>query len=160
MRVELIAIGSELVRFGRRDTNSDWLTERLEQAGIEVGARSIVDDEPQRLSAAIAAACARAEVVLLTGGLGPTDDDRTRAALASALDRRLERDPRRLERLRELYARYGRRLSQVESRQADRPAGAAWIENPLGSAAGLLVEEEGRLVAALPGVPACLRYLR
>ena len=85
MRVELIAIGSELVRFGRRDTNSEWLTERLQQAGIEVGARSLVDDDVERLSAAIVAASARTEVVLLTGGLGPTDDDRTRQALARAV---------------------------------------------------------------------------
>ena len=159
MRVELIAIGSELVRFGRRDTNSDWLTGRLEQAGIEVAARSLVEDDEQPLAATIAAALARADVVLLTGGLGPTDDDRTRAALARALERPLERDPQQLESLRARYARFERRLGEVESSQADRPRGAAWIENPLGSAAGLLVDEPGRFVAALPGVPSEMKAM-
>jgi nicotinamide-nucleotide amidase len=157
--VEVIAVGSELVRHGKRDTNSDWLTEQIQSAGAEVSVRCAVDDDATRLAALVEAAWARSDVVLLTGGLGPTDDDRTREGVALALGVPLEADPERREGLRRLYGRYGRSFGAAEARQAMRPAGAGWIDNPLGSAPGLLIEREGRLLAALPGVPAEMRAM-
>jgi nicotinamide-nucleotide amidase len=157
--VELIAVGSELLRHGKRDTNSDWLTEQVQNAGAEVSVRCAVDDDAARLAGLVGAAWARSDVVLLTGGLGPTDDDRTREGIALAFDVALEADPEREERLRRLYRRYGRSFGAAEARQAMRPAGTDWIDNPLGSAPGLLVERDGRLLAALPGVPAEMRVM-
>jgi len=157
--VELVTIGSEFLRHGKADTNSDWLIERLQRAGLEVHVRSSVDDDVDRLSAVVAAAVARADAVLLTGGLGPTEDDRTRDALARALDTTLERDEQRERDLEGLYRRYGRKFGALEARQALRPLGAEWIDNPLGSAAGLWIEREGCWLAALPGVPGEMRAM-
>jgi nicotinamide-nucleotide amidase len=157
--VELIAVGSELLRHGKEDTNSDWLTDRLQGAGLEVAVRCAVDDDAARVAAVVRGAWTRSEIVLLTGGLGPTDDDRTREGLARAFDVSLETDPSRVEQLRGLYARYGRSFGDAEARQAMRPAGADWIENPLGSAPGLLIEREARILAALPGVPSEMRAM-
>jgi len=156
---ELIAVGSELLRHGRRDTNSDWLTGRLQAVGLEVTVRSAVDDDLERLAAAVGAAWGRSAVVLLTGGLGPTEDDRTREAVAAALGVGLECDAARAEWLRRLYERHRRGFGPAEARQATRPAGSTWIDNPLGSALGFLVEREGGLLAALPGVPAEMRAM-
>ncbi len=153
MIAEVVAVGRELLRHGAPDTNSAWLVERLHEAGIEVAARAAIDDDPERLASFLSGALARADLVLLTGGLGPTADDRTRPALASALGVALESDPARVALLRELYARHCQPFGDGEARQATRPAGADWIENPLGSAPGLLVRRPGRLLAALPGVP-------
>jgi nicotinamide-nucleotide amidase len=157
--VELIAVGSELLRHGKPDTNSEWLIERLLRAGIEVTVRSTIGDDAGRLASVLGDALARADVVLLTGGLGPTEDDRTRQAVARALGAPLERDALRVAQLEKLYERHARGFGEIEARQADRPAGAAWIDNPLGSAPGLLVERERGLLAALPGVPAEMRAM-
>jgi nicotinamide-nucleotide amidase len=155
--VELVAVGSELLRHARADTNSGWLTRRLHGAGLEVTARAVVDDDAGRIASVVGAAWQRSEAVVVTGGLGPTVDDRTREGIAAALGRPLESDPLRLEQLERLYGRYGRTVGEPEARQAARPAGAAWIDNPLGSAAGFLVAADRRLLAALPGVPAEMR---
>ena len=96
MRVELIAVGTELVGVGRRDTNSDWLMQQVSRIGLETVVRSAVDDDVQRITLLVRQAMARSEIVLLTGGLGPTEDDRTRQALARAVDRPLVRDPDRV----------------------------------------------------------------
>lgn len=159
MIVELIAVGSELLRHRKEDTNSDWLSDRLQAAGLEVAVRCAVDDDAERLAAVIRGAWARSDAVLLTGGLGPTDDDRTREGVARAFGLSLDKDEDRADQLRRLYARYGRSFGAAEARQAMRPAGAGWIENPLGSAPGLLIEREQRFLAALPGVPAEMRAM-
>ncbi len=159
MNAELIAVGSELLRFGKRDRNSEWLACQLQQAGIEVGARTAVDDDVERIVSVVSAAWRRADVVLITGGLGPTEDDRTREALGRALAAPLVLDESRVERLRELYRRHGRMFGAPEADQARRPQGSSWIENPLGSAGGVLVEREDRILAALPGVPAEMRAM-
>ena len=159
MSVEIIAVGSELLRHGRSDTNSEWLIQRVLATGNEVTARAVVIDDVELLAELIRSARSRAEVVLITGGLGPTEDDRTREALALALDRTLENDELVAERLRELYARHGRSFGPVEARQARRPAGAEWLDNPLGSAPGLLAQHERGFIAALPGVPSEMRAM-
>ncbi len=157
MDAELIAVGSELLRYARADTNGDWLSGRLNRIGVEIRGRSIVEDHVERIAAAVTAGLGRVELVVLTGGLGPTEDDRTREAVARAVDKPLLRDPEMLARLRAGYAARGYTFREPQSRQADRPQDARWIANPVGSAAGLLVEHEGRLVLALPGVPEEMR---
>jgi len=157
--VELIAVGSELLRFGRVDTNGTWLVEQLARLGLEVLVRNIVDDDEPRVAALVRSAMARSPVVILTGGLGPTDDDRTRESLALAFDRPLEHDPAQLQVIHDRFASVGRSAGPEQAKQADRPRGTAWIDNPLGSAPGLLFEGDGTLVAALPGVPAEMRRM-
>lgn len=159
MNAELVTVGSELLRFGKRDGNSEWLARQLQRVGVEVTARTAVDDDLERIASVVSAAFRRADVVLITGGLGPTDDDRTREALGRALHLPLVLDESRVEQLRRLYEQYGRPLGAAETKQAQRPRGSSWIDNPLGSAAGVLVEHEGRILVALPGVPAEMRAM-
>lgn len=151
-RAELIATGSELLRFGRSDGNGDWLTRRLNALGVEVVSRSVVEDDAEVIAGKIRSALS-ADLVLVTGGLGPTEDDRTREALARVVDRPLERDPRMVERLRAWFSERGRSFHELQERQADRPAGFAWLDNPVGTAPGLFGSVEGCSLFAVPGVP-------
>jgi nicotinamide-nucleotide amidase len=159
LAAELIAVGSELLRFGRRDGNGDWLQERLAQVGIEVLGRALVDDDAGRIASQVSAAAGRADLVVLTGGLGPTEDDRTREALAAWWGRPLVRDGALLVELRARFARFGRTPSPAQERQADLPEGARALDNPVGSAPGLLLSRGGVDVIALPGVPAEMRAM-
>lgn len=159
MTAAVIAVGSELLRAGRRDTNAEWLAARLSEAGVETVWRAAVEDDEARIARLVLTAMDDAAVVVITGGLGPTDDDRTRAGLARALGLPLERDEAVAREIVERFRRHGRVASPAQSRQADRPRGVSWIPNPLGSAPGLLLEREGRIVAALPGVPAEMKAM-
>jgi nicotinamide-nucleotide amidase len=159
LAAELIAVGSELLRFGRRDGNGDWLQERLSRAGAEVLGRALVDDDPGRIASQLAASAGRASLVVLTGGLGPTEDDRTREALAAWWGRPLLRDPALVRELHARFARFGRIPSPEQERQADVPQGAVPLANPVGSAPGLLLSRGGVQVVALPGVPAEMRAM-
>jgi nicotinamide-nucleotide amidase len=159
MTAVVLAVGSELLRPGRRDTNGEWLVARLLDLGIETRWRSAVDDDVVRIARLIRAAWEDAGVVLLTGGLGPTEDDRTREALAQAFDAPLTRDPDMTRWITSMFSARGRVAGPRQWRQADRPQGASWIDNTLGSAPGLLVERDGRMLAALPGVPAEMKAM-
>ncbi len=159
MNAELIAVGSELLRFGRRDTNSDWLTCRLNEIGYEVIARTTVDDDFERIVEVVRAALTRADVVIMTGGLGPTEDDRTRQALTVALDVPLERDPVQLRHLQDRAEEWGLTFLEGHARQADRPRGSRWLENQIGSAAGMIVVCGSTRVVALPGVPSEMKAM-
>jgi nicotinamide-nucleotide amidase len=152
-----VAVGSELLLPGADDSNAAWLLDRLAQSGVAVVARAVVADDPQRIATVVDAACARADVVIVTGGLGPTEDDRTRAAVAQALGVDLERDPERWALLSARFASRNLAFGPEQQRQADRPRGAVWIDNPLGTAAGFKARHRGCLVAVLPGPPAEMR---
>jgi nicotinamide-nucleotide amidase len=159
MQAELIAVGTELLDLGRRDTNSEWLTERLSRAGIRVIGRELVDDDEERIAGHVREAVTRADWVFVSGGLGPTGDDRTREAVARALDLPLERDPEMETALETLFLSRGYPFDERQARQADRPRGAVWLPNPIGSAAGFLVDAGRARVAVLPGVPAELKRI-
>jgi molybdenum cofactor synthesis domain-containing protein len=159
MNAVVVAVGSELLGPGRSDTNGLWLIARLFDLGIETSFRAAVDDNVKRTARLIQTAREAAPVVILTGGLGPTEDDRTRDALALALDVPMKRDPAMVSRIEALFAAHGRIAGPRQARQAERPEGAEWIDNPLGSAPGLLVETEDGLLAALPGVPAEMKAM-
>lgn len=156
-RAELIAVGSEMLHAGRADTNGDWLIEQLGRLGVAVEARSVVPDDPDSIAAFVGRAVGRSSIVIVIGGLGPTEDDRTREGLALALGLELERDADRLRRLEETFRERGRPFSADQARQAERPRGAAWIENPLGTAPGLALSLPASQLFALPGVPAEMR---
>jgi nicotinamide-nucleotide amidase len=159
MNAVVLTIGSELLLPGRRDTNAEWLIGRMLQVGVATLWHAAVGDDRERIAVLVRTAAAAAEVVILTGGLGPTEDDLTREALAIGLDRPSERDPAMVERIAELFASRGRKASPSQARQGDRPQGSSWIPNPLGSAPGILLAEGGRVIAALPGVPAEMKAM-
>jgi nicotinamide-nucleotide amidase len=156
---ELIAVGSELLRFGRRDTNTEWLSKQLNRIGIEVSARVMVEDELATIATSLRTALDRSPVVVVTGGIGPTEDDRTREAVAQALGLELERDEERVAALRARFEERGYPFKAAQARQAERPIGSSWIDNPIGTAAGFLAREGERTVFVLPGVPAEMRAM-
>ncbi len=154
---EIIAVGSELLTPFRQDTNSLLVTRHLNQLGVEVVFKTIVGDRRDHLESAVRLALGRADIVVLMGGLGPTEDDLTREAVAAALGRELKRNSTILG---DLYARFAaRRMKMPENnvRQADVIAGAAALPNPNGSAPGqwieCLWEDRPRMMMLLPGPP-------
>jgi len=159
MRAEIIAIGSELLTPYRLDTNSLYLTDGLNQVGIRVVHKAVVGDSLDDMRASFRQALDRADLVVACGGLGPTDDDRTREAVADLLGRKLELNEGVLRHIQELFRRLGRVMPEINRRQAMVPEGATVIPNPRGSAPGLWIETSGHIVILLPGVPAELRAM-
>jgi nicotinamide-nucleotide amidase len=157
MRAEILAVGSELLMPGRVETNATFLSGRLLELGIEVAARITLADDAALLESAFRGALARADVVLATGGLGPTEDDLTREAAAAALGRRLQRSDTILDELRRRFARFNKVMAPVNEKQADVIEGARVLPNPLGTAPGQLVEADGRVLLLLPGPPEEMR---
>ncbi|MEM6330534.1 MAG: molybdopterin-binding protein [Planctomycetota bacterium] len=159
LAAEVIAIGDELTSGQRLDTNSQWLSQQLGDVGVEVAYHTTVGDDLRANAEVFRTAIARADVVVSTGGLGPTADDLTREALAAAAGVDLLRDAGVLEHIRGMFTSRGRTMPEQNQRQADFPAGSRPIQNPGGTAPGvwLEVERAGRVpcrVFALPGVPA------
>lgn len=159
MDAEVIAIGDEIVGGQHVDTNSAWLSQRLEELGYWVRYHTAVGDELEPLAEVFRQAIRRSDVVLATGGLGPTADDLTRDALALATGCPLALDPETLEHIRGLFARRGRPMPEQNRRQALFPQGSKVLPNPHGTAPGieLAVPRPGRgpcRLFALPGVPA------
>jgi nicotinamide-nucleotide amidase len=159
MRAEIIAIGSELLTPYRLDTNSLFLTDGLNQVGIRVVHKAVVGDSLDDMRASFRQALDRADLIVACGGLGPTDDDRTREAVADLLSRKLELNEGVLRHIQELFRRFGRVMPEINRRQAMVPEGATVIPNPRGSAPGLWIEASGHIVILLPGVPAELRAM-
>jgi len=153
MRAELLAVGSELLGPLRAETNTLWLTDRLLEAGVEVAARVTVADDAALLESAFRSALGRADLVIATGGLGPTEDDLTREAAAAALGRGIHRDPAILDALKTRFARYLRQMAAVNEKQADVIEGAVVLPNARGTAPGQRLEQGGRLLFLLPGPP-------
>jgi nicotinamide-nucleotide amidase len=159
MHAEILAIGDEITSGQLLDTNSQWLSQRLEELGVRILFHSTVGDELEPCADVFRRAIDRADVVIATGGLGPTADDLTREALARATDRELELDRDALEYIRAMFARRKRPMPPQNELQAMFPAGSRVIRNPHGTAPGidLSVPRSGRTpcrVFCLPGVPA------
>ena len=161
MRAEIIAVGSELLTPYRLDTNSLFLTSELNQLGIRVAHKAVVGDTQEEMRSSFEHALERAEVIVSSGGLGPTDDDRTRQTVAELLGRKLRTDEAVLRHIRDRFQRFrpGRVMPQINARQALVPEGATVLPNPSGTAPGLWLEANGRIVILLPGVPNELRGL-
>ncbi len=157
MRGAVVAVGDELLLGDIVNSNAAWLGAALAGVGVTVVHSAMVGDDVDRLATALRRALEDAEVVLLTGGLGPTSDDRTRDAVALVAGVRLQRRAAIEDQLRERFAAYGFAMPAEVLRQADVPDGAEPIDNPVGTAPGLRLEIDGRLVFALPGPPHELR---
>ena len=155
----IIAVGSELLTPAKIDTNSLFITEQLNILGIDVKAKAVVGDERAQLEHVFRSFLARADLVVFCGGLGPTDDDLTREAVASVLDRPLAEDEAITAYLRARFASRNLPMPMPESnrRQAMVPLGGRVIPNPKGSAPGLWIDHDDRLVLLLPGPPRELR---
>jgi nicotinamide-nucleotide amidase len=156
---EIIAIGSELLLGATVDTNSAYLARQLAAAGVNLFRKSVVGDNVERIAAAVNEALARADLVICTGGLGPTVDDMTREAVALATNRPLVFKQDLLEQIEARFAAFGRTMSPSNRRQAFVPEGARVIENPRGTAPSFIVEDERGKVVVLPGVPYEMRFL-
>jgi nicotinamide-nucleotide amidase len=158
--VEILAVGDELLRGELVDTNGPWLAEELGRLGLQVRGHVTVGDDPAPLTTAIREAAQRADLVLVTGGLGPTDDDRTAAAVASATGRELQLDRDVLEQLKERFARAGYPFSPNNEKQARFPRTSTILKNDRGTAPGFVVKTSGgALIACMPGVPSEMKQI-
>ncbi|MDE2059155.1 MAG: competence/damage-inducible protein A [candidate division NC10 bacterium] len=160
MRAEILTIGTELLLGQTIDTNSASIGEALAAAGIEVCWKSTVGDHEARIREALRTALARSEIVITTGGLGPTEDDLTCRAITTELRRPLILDQTILESIRRRFAERALVMSKNNERQAMIPEGATVLSNPHGTAPGLLIHvEDGQVVVAMPGVPSEMRAM-
>ncbi|HLL99738.1 MAG TPA: competence/damage-inducible protein A [Pyrinomonadaceae bacterium] len=153
LTAEIIAIGSELLTPDKTDTNSLWLTEKLNEIGIQVRLKTVVGDDEARLEETVRDARRRSDIVISTGGLGPTEDDITRQVSARALGRELVFHEALVDDLRERFRRWGREMPEINKRQAFIIDGAEVLPNPNGSAVGMLLEAGGKFHVVLPGPP-------
>lgn len=159
MNAEIIAVGSELLTPYRLDTNSLFLTDQLNRLGISVIHKAVVGDGPEEMRSSFQHALARADIVISCGGLGPTDDDRTRQTVAELLGRRLLENEEVLRKLQERFRRFGRAMPEINLRQALVIEGADVLPNPRGTAPGQWIEARGHILVLLPGVPQEMRAL-
>jgi nicotinamide-nucleotide amidase len=158
MNAEIIAVGSELLTPRRLDTNSLYLTERLNALGVEVVAKAVIGDDRARLRDAVRAALGRSEIVILTGGLGPTEDDVTREAVAEALGRPLVWRQELADAIEARFRRMGRKMAEINKRQAYIIEGAEALSNDQGTAPGQWIEAgPSRYLMLLPGPPVELK---
>ena len=153
MNAELIAVGSEMLTPRRVDTNSLYLTDQLNSLGVEVVTKCVVGDHRERLAGAVRRALSRCEIVILSGGLGPTEDDLTREAVADALGRKLVFHADIAEALEQRFAQFKRKMAENNKRQAFVIEGAHIMPNDRGTAPGQWVEESGAVAILLPGPP-------
>ena len=157
---EIVAVGTEILLGTLVDTNTAWLSQRLAASGIAVYRHTAVDDDRDRLVAALSEAAARADLVLSTGGLGPTFDDLTNEALGQAAGREMVEYPEAGRHVDQAFRRFtGRKAPPSAYKQAIFPEGSELIANPSGTAMGALLELDGALFATLPGVPAEMRKM-
>ena len=155
MRCDVVAVGTELLLGQIVDTNSSWIGEQLALAGVDSLFQTKVGDNLGRIVTAIRQALDRSDAVIVCGGLGPTQDDITREAIAEVMGVGLVRDEQTVARIRAMFEARGRTMAENNARQADRPEGSSVIDNHRGTAPGLLcpIGETGKVVYAVPGVP-------
>jgi nicotinamide-nucleotide amidase len=159
MQAEIVTIGTELLLGKIVDTNAAYIAQQLTTIGLDLYYKTTVGDNKGRITSVLRQALARSDVVITSGGLGPTVDDVTRQAVARAAGRELVLDEKLLAQIKARFARHGFTMSKNNRRQAYIPQGAIPIENPVGTAPAFIVETEQGLIASLPGVPRELKHL-
>jgi nicotinamide-nucleotide amidase len=163
VNAEIVAIGSELLTPFRQDTNSLFLTQKLNELGVEVAFKTIAGDNRTHLTSAAETALSRVDIVIFMGGLGPTEDDLTREAVADALGLELRRDPEIIAKLEQRFASHKLKMSSNNAKQADVIAGATVLPNALGTAPGQWLsgklDGRERIIILLPGPPHELKAL-
>ncbi|MEZ4716259.1 MAG: CinA family nicotinamide mononucleotide deamidase-related protein [Caldilineaceae bacterium] len=156
---EIVTTGTEILLGEIVDTNAAWIAQQLRESGINLYYKTTVGDNEARVRAVIELALSRSDVILVTGGLGPTKDDITRQAIAAATGRALVLDEGALATLKARFARFGSHMTENNVQQAYIPEGATLIENPVGTAPGFIVENDRGTVIAMPGVPREMKVL-
>ncbi len=159
MKAEIISIGDEIMYGHTIDSNSAYISQRLAELGIEVVYQTSVGDEVSLIVEAINQARQRVNLIITTGGLGPTHDDVTMKGIVKAFKKNLVFHPEILEKIKQRYEKRGMEMPQINQNQALIPQGAKYFDNAVGSAPGILIQEEEIIFMALPGVPREMRYL-
>jgi len=159
MKAEIIMIGTELLLGQIVDTNASYLARKLAEIGVDLYRKTTIGDNETRISEAIQSAFSRSDVVITSGGLGPTVDDKTRDAVAAATGRKLALDHNLLKFIEGFFEKRGMELGENNKRQAFIPTDAIPIQNPVGTAPGFIVHHQGKFVLSLPGVPHELQHL-
>jgi len=159
MNAEIVSIGTELLLGEIDDTNATYLARQLKMTGLNLYYRTTVGDNEERIANAIRLASSRADIVITTGGLGPTVDDMTRQSIAAAVDQKLVFRPDLMEQIEARFARFGTRMTDNNRLQAMLPEKAIAIENPVGTAPGFIVETSHGAIISLPGVPHEMKHL-
>ncbi len=159
MKAEIIAIGTELLLGQIVDTNSAYIAQQLTTIGLDLHFKSTVGDNLERIKDILKLALSRADFIITTGGIGPTQDDLTREAVAEVLGVPLIFQAGLYEQICDFFQRAGRPMSANNKKQAFLPAGAIPIENPVGTAPGFIAEKNGQAIITLPGVPHEMTYL-
>jgi nicotinamide-nucleotide amidase len=156
---EIITIGTEILLGEILDTNARYIARELRDIGVDLYRKTTVGDNKNRIAEVIQQAAVRADIIITTGGLGPTVDDPTREAAALAAKREIEYRPELWEQIQARFKRFGRKPTENNKRQAYIPNGARAIENPVGTAPAFILEIEGSTLICLPGVPREMEYL-
>ena len=159
MTAAVLCIGTELTRGELLNSNATWLAEALTRIGLEVTALDCVDDDRERIEAALRRLSGSNQVVVCTGGLGPTTDDITTECAARVAGLTLERDAASLEHIEKLMARFGRTVAPSNAKQADFPVGSRILPNPRGTAAGFCLRLSGASAYFMPGVPSEMKAM-
>jgi nicotinamide-nucleotide amidase len=157
VRAEIIAVGTELLLGQIANTNAQYLSDRLALEGVSVYYHQVVGDNQERLQHVLSLAQTRSDLIVLTGGLGPTDDDLTRESVAAFLGRQLQADSDELQRLRDFFTQLGKEMPLNNQKQTMRIAGGHFLSNPRGTAPGQYVEDGGQHYFLLPGPPTEMR---
>ena len=153
MNAEIITIGDELLIGQVVDTNSAWLGQQLTFNGIRVRQKTAVSDSPAHIIEAITAAAKQSDIILLTGGLGPTKDDLTKQTLAAHFGMKMRLDEDVLQHIIALFRRFGREITETNRTQAEVPDGCEVVPNPNGTAPGMWFDRNGKIYVSMPGVP-------
>lgn len=159
MIAEIITIGDEILIGQVVDTNSAWMGRKLNDAGIRVNRITSISDDSREILGALRDAATRADMILITGGLGPTRDDVTKKTLAEYFGAGMRRDAETLEQVKRIFARYDTPLLDVNIAQADVPDNCTVLVNRNGTAPGMWFEADGRIYVSMPGVPFEMQYL-
>ncbi len=159
IKAEILNIGDELLYGQVTNTNAQWMSTELDKIGIRVIRHSVVSDTEQAILEGLQEAENRADVVLTTGGLGPTKDDITKKTLCKFFDTKLIRHPDALRLVTEFFESRGREMLEVNRQQADLPENAAYIPNLKGTAPGMWFERKGKIFVSMPGVPHEMQFL-
>jgi nicotinamide-nucleotide amidase len=159
INAEIVAIGSELLLGQIVDTNSAWMAQRLAEIGVNLFYKTIVGDNAGRMREIISRALERSDVVITSGGIGPTEDDLTREIVAEVTGRQLVLDPELLGQIEERFRKRGFIMTKNNEKQAYIPAGSIPVENPNGTAPSFIVEDPHGVIIALPGVPFEMKWL-
>ena len=159
LKAELVSVGTELLLGEIVDTNAAYMSQRLAEIGVDVHFRHTVGDNLDRIVSVLELALSRSDTVLICGGLGPTQDDLTREGVAQVTGRALVSDPDAVTHLREFFAQRGITPTQNNLKQTTYPEGGRLLDNTCGTAPGLFVEHEGKLIFAVPGPPSEMREM-